>query len=345
MSKNTMTIKFNKFQPSMVNFTDLEENKRSKGQKIAYVRYGDKQPFLQTPEIQLETYGIPRAGEYYKDDSQRSFIKVPLNEDFSSDVKTFKQSLVELDKIMDSDEMREKIFGSKKSAKGWEYQPLVRESMVQTIEDSDSDSDGDGEDAKSSTVQFRPSYFKAKLKTNYETGNIETVVYKKDNGDRSKEKVKTLTDLESLVTYRSTIRMVVMPNKLWAAKNMQGKKYGITLKITHLEVEPIVRSSMRDYVEGDAFLDSDDEGANATTITTQKAQSKADDSEDESDDESEMLNTKSLGNALDNDSEDDDDDSDSDSEDEPVVKKSTKSTKKSSGKGKKKTSKSANNSN
>ena len=39
MSKNTMTIKFNKFQPSMVNFTDLEENKRSKGQKIAYVRY------------------------------------------------------------------------------------------------------------------------------------------------------------------------------------------------------------------------------------------------------------------------------------------------------------------
>ena len=73
MSKNTMTIKFNKFTPSMVNFTDLEENKRSKGQKIAYVRYGDKQPFLQTPEIQLETYGIPRAGEYYKEDSLSQF--------------------------------------------------------------------------------------------------------------------------------------------------------------------------------------------------------------------------------------------------------------------------------
>lgn len=340
MSKNTMTIKFNKFTPSMVNFTDLEENKRSKGQKIAYVRYGDKQPFLQTPEIQLETYGIPRAGEYYKDDSQRSFIKVPLNEEFSSDVKTFKQKLVELDQIMDSDGMREKIFGSKKSAKGWEYQPLVRESMVQTIEDSDSDSDG--EDAKSSTAQFRPPYFKAKLKTNYESGNVETVVYKKENSDRSKVKVTTLTELESLVTYRSTIRLVVMPNKLWAAKNMQGKKYGITLKITHLEVEPVVRSSMRDYVEGDAFLDSDDEGATATT--TQKTQSKvvADDSEDESDDESEVLNTKSLGDALDDDSEDDD--SDSDSEEEPVVKKSTKSTKKASGKGKKKTSKSANSS-
>ena len=254
-----MTIKFNKFTPSMVNFTDLEENKRSKGQKIAYVRYGDKQPFLQTPEIQLETYGIPRAGEYYKEDSQRSFIKVPLNEEFSTDVKTFKQKLEELDTIMDSDSMREKIFGSKKSAKGWVYQPLVRESMQQTIEDSDSDSDG--EDTKASTsAQFRPPYFKAKLKTNYESGAVETVVYKKENGDRLKQKVKTLTELESLVTYRSTIRLVVMPNKLWAMKNMQGKKYGLALKITHLEVEPITRSSMKEYVEGDAFLDSDDEG-------------------------------------------------------------------------------------
>ena len=333
MSKNTMTIKFNKFQPSMVNFTDLEENKRSKGQKIAYVRYGDKQPFLQTPEIQLETYGIPRAGEYYKEDSQRSFIKVPLNEEFSTDVKLFKQKLEQLDTIMDSDQMREKIFGSKKSAKGWVYQPLVRESMQQTIEDSDSDSDEEGTKA-STSAQFRPPYFKAKLKTNYESGDVETVVYKKDNGNRSKQKVKTLTDLESLVTYRSTIRLVVMPNKLWAMKNMQGKKYGLALKITHLEVEPITRSSIRDYVEGDAFVDSDDEGEVTHDLSKEETLS-----EDDSDNESQTLNTKSLGNDLDDNSDsDDDDDSDSDSEEEPVVKKKT--TKKASTKGKKKTSKS-----
>ena len=340
MSKNTMTIKFNKFTPSMVNFTDLEENKRSKGQKIAYVRYGDKQPFLQTPEIQLETYGIPRAGEYYKEDSQRSFIKVPLNEEFSTDVKTFKQKLEELDTIMDSDSMREKIFGSKKSAKGWVYQPLVRESMQQTIEDSDSDSDG--EDTKASTsAQFRPPYFKAKLKTNYESGAVETVVYKKEKGDRLKQKVKTLTELESLVTYRSTIRLVVMPNKLWAMKNMQGKKYGLALKITHLEVEPITRSSMKEYVEGDAFLDSDDEGNDVTTTAPQAGRQAQLSDDDDSDDESQTLNTKSLGKDLDDDSDDDedDDDSDSDSEEEPVVKKKT--TKKASAKGKKKTSKSA----
>merc|ERR1711988_355027 len=312
-----------------VNFTDPEENKRSKGQKIAYVRYGDKQPFLQTPEIQLETYGIPRAGEYYKEDSQRSFIKVPLNEEFSTDVKLFKQKLEQLDTIMDSDQLREKIFGSKKSAKGWVYQPLVRESMQQTIEDSDSDSDEEGTKA-STSAQFRPPYFKAKLKTNYESGDVETVVYKKDNGNRSKQKVKTLTDLESLVTYRSTIRLVVMPNKLWAMKNMQGKKYGLALKITHLEVEPITRSSIRDYVEGYAFVDSDDEGEVTHDLSKEETLS-----EDDSDNESQTLNTKSLGNDLDDNSDsDDDDDSDSDSEEEPVVKKKT--TKKASTKKKKK---------
>ena len=342
MSKNTMTIKFNKFNPDMVNFTDLEENKRSKGQKIAYVRYGDKQPFVQTPEIQLETYGIPRAGEYYKEDSQRTFIKVPLNDDFSEDVKLFHSKLSELDKIMDSDSMREKIFGSKKAAKGWQYQPLAREAMQQVLENSDSDSE---DDEKTSTVNLRPSYFKAKLKTNYETGDIETKVYKKEGSDRLKQKVKTLSDLESLVTYRSTIRLVVMPNKLWAMKNMQGKRYGLALKITHLEVEPVSRSSLREYVEGDAFLDSDDEGetVQATTSKMSKATLSDDDSDD---DDSQVLNTKSLGADLDEDDDDDDDDeddSDSDSEDEPVVKKKT--TKKASKKAsKKKTSKSVNSS-
>merc|ERR1712196_31287 len=125
--------------------------------------------------------------------------------------------------------------------------------------------------------------------------------------------------------------LVVMPNKLWAMKNMQGKRYGLALKITHLEVEPVSRSSLREYVEGDAFLDSDDEEepVQATTSKLSKATLSDDDSDDDDDDDSQVLNTKSLGADLDDDDDDDDeDDSDSDSEDEPVVKK--KATKKAS---------------
>jgi len=322
-----MTIKFNKFSPEKVHFTDLEENKRSKGQKIAYVRYGESTPFLQTPKIQLSTYGIPRPGEYYKEDSQRAFIKVPLDVSFSDDVKLFHEKLVQLDKLLDSDAMREKIFGSKKAAKGWKYQPIVREAMVQTLANSDSDSED--ESGESKPEQFRPPYFKAKLKTKYETGEVETKVFKKVDGKRIKEKLRTLPELEKLVTYRSTIRLVLMPNKLWALKNYDGKRYGLALKIMHLEVEPITRSSLKDYCEGDAFLDSDDEEG-------QQAQALDDDEEDDVVDDESTNSSVLKTSALDgDDSDESDSDSDSDSEEEKVVKK--KATKKTS----KKKSKSA----
>ena len=330
MSKSKMIINFNKFQPSKVSVTDLEENKRSKGQKISYVRYGDNQPFIKSPEIQLSTYGIPRAGEYYKDDSQRSFLKVPLDvndEKYGDDITVYHSKLTELDKLMDSDKMREHIFGSKKAAKGWVYQPLVREAMQQVLDNSDSDSDD--ADSKPTTAQFRPPYIKVKLKTNYETGAIETSVFKKTESGRQRAKVTTLQDLEQLVTYRSVIRMVVMPNKLWAMKNMQGKRYGLALKMTHLEVEPVSRSTLKDVYEGDVFGDSDDEGAE-----TQKVEGTLSDDDDMDSVQSSKLNTKSLDDGLDSDDDDDsedDSDSDSDSEEEKKVvakKKTSKTTKK-----------------
>merc|ERR1711871_1256485 len=319
MSKSKMIINFNKFQPSKVSVTDLEENKRSKGQKISYVRYGDNQPFIKSPEIQLTTYGIPRAGEYYKEDSQRSFLKVPLDvndETYGKDISVYHSKLSELDKLMDSDKMREHIFGSKKAAKGWVYQPLVREAMQQTLDNSDSDSE---DDSKPTTAQFRPPYIKVKLKTNYETGNIETSVFKKTEAGRQRAKVTTLADLEKLVTYRSVIRMVVMPNKLWAMKNMQGKRYGLALKMTHLEVEPVTRSTLKDVYEGDVFGDSDDEGAE-TAQRVEGTLSDDDDDDDMDSVQSSKLNTKSLDDGVDSDDSDDsDEDSDSDSEEEKKV--------------------------
>jgi hypothetical protein len=312
-----MTIKFNKFSPEKVHFTDLEENKRSKGQKIAYVRYGESTPFLQTPKIQLSTYGIPRPGEYYKEDSQRSFIKVPLDVGYSDEVKLFHDKLVKLDKILDSDAMREKIFGSKKAAKGWKYQPIVREAMKQTLGNSDSDSEDDSGEPKQEP--FRPPYFKAKLKTKYETGAIETKVFKKVDGERMKEKLNTLSELEKLVTYRSTIRLVLMPNKLWAMKNYDGKRYGLALKIMHLEVEPITRSSLKDYCDGDAFLDSDDEEGNKV-----QADDEDDDVADDVSMDSSVLKTSALDGNDSDDSEDSDSDSDSEEEEKVVKKKTTK---------------------
>ena len=97
-----MTISFTSFDISKLYFTTLEENDRSKGQKIAYPRYehNNEYPLLiQFPWFQLSSYGIPRLGEYYKDDSQRLFIKIPLDQSIS-EIKNFSNfSLIELKPI------------------------------------------------------------------------------------------------------------------------------------------------------------------------------------------------------------------------------------------------------
>jgi len=113
---------------------------------------------------------------------------------------------------------------------------------------------------------------KAKFNLDWDTGNIETKMFKLVDGKREKVKVTTLESVEQLVTYRSNIRLVLMPNKLWAMKAYDGKKYGVSFKIMHLEVEPVERTSLKQYFENDAFVDSEDddndESEDGTTTTT-----------------------------------------------------------------------------
>ena len=52
------------------------------------------------------------------------------------------------------------------------------------------------------------------------------IVYKLTDGSRSQVKVTTLESVEELVTYRSSIRMVLMPNKLWALIGNESPNFG-----------------------------------------------------------------------------------------------------------------------
>jgi len=353
MSKQTsLTKKYTKFDPKRINFTDLEENARSKGQKIAYVRYrdekkGDQTLLLQTPQIELNTYGIPRKGEYYNDDKQRSFIKVPLDTE-NSESGILYNKLSELDTLLESDEMKIKIFGSLKKAKGYKYQTIVRENAPTTIEDNSDSDESDGEGSKNETTQQqtypRPPYFKAKLNLDYESGNITTKVFKlSPNSTREDMSITTLDQLETLVTFRSSIRMIVMPNKLWALKTFDGKRYGLSFKIMHLEVEPVERSSLKQFFDNDAFVDSDDDDddndndeaetvvqttKSSTNLDTSALDGSDDDDDDDSDSNSNEAAEDNAGSASENSASEN---SDSDSEDEaPPPKKKTagKNTKK-----------------
>ena len=121
-------IKYNQLNINNIEMTKLEDNDRVKSQKIAYLRYKNDantdQFIIQTPEIFMNTYGIPKSGQYYQTEASRSFIKVPLD-DTVTNSKLFKEKLMEIDAYFGSEDFKKKNFD--KFADKFEYIPLVRE--------------------------------------------------------------------------------------------------------------------------------------------------------------------------------------------------------------------------
>ncbi len=305
-SAKEMTINFTDVDVSRLSFTDLEENQRSKGQKIAYPRYdhpqngADTPLFIQFPWVALDSYGIPKLGEFYSEDSQRLFVKIPLDQS-NSEVHKFSNLLKELDAKLGSDEFKEKMFGAKASK--YEYQPIYREPQE---EDESVKKDPSKKD-------YGPKhpYMKLKIDTTYPDNKIKSIVFNSvmENGKRVRTKVEgisTIDDMASHVCWKSRIRPIGRPVKLWAqAPNKKDPTYGITFKMAKTEVEPPSKttSNVKQFLESDAFLDSDGEESDTheTAVTskpTQKAtvsaptqkgkqvaQVESDDSEEESDEE------------------------------------------------------------
>jgi hypothetical protein len=323
-----LTIKFNDFNASNLSFTKLEENDRSKGQKIAYVRYKnpktntDVSPYIQLPFIKLSTYGIPRIDEYHPDDSKRGYIKLPLDQS-EDEVKQFSQTLKMLDDYLSSDEMREQLFGSMSSK--YRYVGLFR------VPDDEERTD------KNKKPVSRPPYIKVKLNTTYPDNQVLTQVYKSvmEEDKRVRTLITDITSIDDLtkhVSYLSKVRLIIRPVKLWSATK-PDKTYGLTFKVMKIEYEPSERSSnnfSKEYLNADVFVDGSDEE------TPVKPLMKMDLSDDEKPVSSKPPLKKPV-EVADNDSSDDEPvvkappkkqtakvvevESDDSSDDEPVVKK------------------------
>ena len=350
MSSVNSTMIFSAFQPAKLNFTELEENQRSKGQRIAYPRYDelDGPLLVQFPWFHIDCMGVPSVCEYYPDDSKRDFVKIPLNQDIP-EVKQLTETLQALDQRLGSNAMREKLMGDK--ANKYEYQPIIR---VQ-------DEQPQKKDSKYPRPSY-PFYMKLKLDTTYPDYKVKTPVFlsepKEVNGKQTRERTKveinTIDEMAKQV-WLSKIRPIVRPVKLWAQPaNKKGASYGVTFKVVRLEVEPKKGSgnNIQKYLESDTFLDSDDETKddthdvpvtkNVTKSVTKKA-APVEDSDEESSDEPAPVKTTTKPAAktpaktveVDSDEESDDDpvapiktkapvkkvESD-DSDDEPKVTKS-----------------------
>ena len=318
MSSNkskSYTTKYDQFEASRLSFTPLEENERSKGQKIGYPRYNhptlgeDKILLLQSPWMKMFTYGVPSLGEYYQEDKDRAFVKLPI--DLSDpEVKKMVEQFYKIDEQLSSEEFKKESFG--KYAKKYTYQPIIRHPTVDEDEEETS----------------KPPYMKIKLDLTWPEGNVKTEVWKSELMEdgkrvRSKMELETVTEFATHVNYMCKFRSIFRPVKIWAHQSkMKDPSYGIVFRLVKVEVEPSNNSnaSVQNYLQGDVFLDDDEEEtttvqAKAVTATETKKQvvEESNSSEDESDDSS-------------------DSDSDSDSEDEkPKAKAKGKGKAKSKG--------------
>lgn len=307
-----MTMKFSDIVPSKLAFTEVEENTRSKGQRIAYPRYdGDKPLLIQMPWVMMDTMGVPSICEYYPDDSKRDFVKIPLDQNVP-EIKELTEKLMALDEHVGSTELREKLFGDKASK--YEYQPIIRTQEEQETK----------KDAKFKRPHY-PYYMKVKLDTTYPDYKIKTEVFlsemKEDKRTRTKVDLSTIDEMAKQV-WLHKIRAVIQGVKLWAQPpNKKSAGYGLTFKMKRVEVEPTRSGGAVKSANSDAFLDSDNEDEEQTTVQTTAAKpaasvtKKVESDDEESDDEPKKVApvkaTKQVAQAS----------SDEESDDEPVVKK------------------------
>ena len=282
-----MTVKYTDIEVERISASELQENERSKVQQIAYVRYDhkvlghDQALLIQLPKIHLETYGVPRAGEFYKNDTDRSFVKVPLNES-DPDILVFVNKLKEIDAYLSSPKFASKLLGKK-----WQkytYVPAYRPSTV-TQDDDDDDDDNKKKSSKKPALNY--AYMKLKLDTDFGSGKIKTQVYRPEIINNKRERVE-VSDIESIddfariLCYQCKFLAIIRGVKIWAQPpSKNNPMWGVTFKMIKVEVEPPVKNNStfyKDYMNSDAFLDSDEE---SNTPNKQTVQVDSDDSDDE----------------------------------------------------------------
>jgi hypothetical protein len=279
MSTNTIkdfTIKYTDVDTERMSSTEIQDNERSKGQRIAYLEYnhekfGSNQPLvIQFPWIRIVNYGVPKMDEkFFKNDSERAFIKIPLDDNIPESAELIKM-LIKLDELFSSKKFCEHLFGKKyeKYIKG--YVPIYRKPVLNEDEDND---DISKKKLSKSTIPKYP-YMKVKIDTDYTTGEVKTKLYRSELIDNKRirtelQEIKTIDDFAREVCWNSNIRIIIRFVKIWAQPlTKKDPIWGATFKIMKAEVEPPTKSNSlyKDYMNSDAFLDSDEETNNLPNV-------------------------------------------------------------------------------
>ncbi len=238
---NLKQFDINKFKPIKLD----EDSTYCKGKQfLSFPQYNyskslNKEDLSQlvfnTGDIKLTTYGITKIGEYAKTDSDRQYIKVPLDDSQEScrDLEKFGSDLDDW-----AENNKKEIFKESKTLEKmidkYEFQKLVKEPNV---EEDKLDKNG--------KKVFKPKYIKFKIDTDYNTKNINSVFFLKkvdENGKKTVTKlnVKTMSDLDDYIKWNTTVKIIASVAKMWFSKSADAKTkkrdFGLALKIKQCEI-------------------------------------------------------------------------------------------------------------
>ena len=259
------TVTYKDFDLSKLTFTPPIENKLipkiTEYQLMSMPLYAEGEgkssmPTIQGPWMKLDNYGIPskldktgkprlnRANQPLSD-KERGNLKIPFNlEDPKS--KALYDLLCSIDDK--AEEEKEQLFGDKKKASYYKYQPIVRQPAVNPDAPED--------------AEPKPDYFVIKFDFDVKTGAMKSEVFTNDEGERTQMNVTTLDDAQKYVRYMCEFRPVFKLAKLFSSKSGQ-RSYGIGLKLVKIEVKP---SAKQVETETQFIDDSDDEVERKTLV-------------------------------------------------------------------------------
>ena len=214
-----MTMKFTEFDIKHLTF---EEVKLTSNKTVILSKYiGPDTPIMRLPNIELTHYGVPKVGRFFSADKDRMFLQVPVDGGLL-------ESFQMLDAFLTSDDTKQKLF--KGSANTYIHSPTVKNGT-------------------------KGPYLKLKLETDYETGDIVTILWKSTRNDEgnivrdpSSMYITSIDDFANTVCLNSTIVCVVRLVKIWVV-NLQ---YGLTIKLVKVNV-----LNHDKKVDGDDGLDVD----------------------------------------------------------------------------------------
>ena len=169
---------------------------------------GERCPAIQLPWVELSQYGVPTKNDFFKEDTQRYFMKLPLGGEKSEGLRQWFQKI---DAKLGSTAVRKGLLGDKAKHT---YQPLLR---------APSSEEGQSE---------KLPYVKFKLQSLYPSNEVTTgVVVQEPSGEIRAVDVSAIDEVVRWVPFRSKVKCFITPSKLWCHPgSLSDASYGIVFK-------------------------------------------------------------------------------------------------------------------